>query len=604
MSSGPGKYSRRGFSWRALLFYLRETVQLRAFPIRESLRGYNQETFRSDARAGINVALLAFPQGMAYAMLAGLPIQYGVYCAAVACLIGALFCSSRHTVIGPTNATAVMLLSVFTTMPAGVDRVAATSLLVVMVGLFLVLGAFLQLSSLLKFISRSVIIGYITGAALLIIGNQLKHVLGVKISDATTLLDVLGKTLLNITQTNPAALALALATFATLLVLSKKFPRIPDAAVALVFVTLIGLAMTAAGAHFPHIDGMQFGTWPVTVPPMDYQLFFLLVGPAVAIAFLGAMETTVMAKTIASRTGQPVNSNQELLGLGMANIGSGFLSGMPASGSLTRSALNYQSGAATPVSALISGGLCVVGALILGPFTSYIPKAALAAVVVYVAISLIDFKRIRVALKSTKSDATVLIVTFGAALVTPLDLAIFLGVATSIALFLKKASSPSLIEYTFNEEGNLAELESDKRSNPHISIIHVEGELFFGAADLFRDEIRRVCSDPNLRAVVLRMRNARHLDATSVLALEELILFLRNSGRHLLISGATKDVYRILRDTGVLETLGRDNFFLGSVRNPNLATRNALKRAQELLGDEKAEVKIYFDPAFSKKKGG
>ena len=308
----------------------------------------------------------------------------------------------------------------------------------------------------------------------------------------------------------------------------------------------------------------------------------------------------MMAKTLAGRTGSSVNPNQELLGLGLANVGTAFLGGMPASGSPTRSALNYQSGARTGIASILSGVICAVGAFTLGPFTAYIPQAALAATVIWVAVTLIDPRQVRIALKSTRSDAAVLITTFVFALLTPLDFAIFVGVATSIALFLSKASSPTLVEYSFNEEGVLAEME-EKRSSPQISIIHVEGELFFGAADLFRDEIRRVCHDPNLKALVLRMRNARHLDATSAMALEELAVFLHSSGRHLLISGATKEVYRILRDTRILETIGRDNFFLGSVRNPNLATRNALKRAQELIGPEKAEVKIYFDPAFSKK---
>lgn len=586
---------------RASLFAsLSDYVKLEPFPILGTLKGYNRSDLLADSRAGFNGALVSFPQGMAYAVLAGLPIQYGVYCTAVAAIISPIFSSSRYNVAGPTNATAVMLLSVFLTMPADIPKFAATSIIVLLVGLFLIASSFFQLASLLKFVSRSVIIGYITAAALLIMANQVHHLVGTQIAPAGSFFDVVKRTIMSLGQINPGALGLGLGTFGLLALFKKKFPQLPGAAIALVLATLAAYGMSQFHWTLPFTDPLPLGSWSVTVPPGIYNWFFMLMGPAVAIGFLAAMEATMMAKTLAGRTGTAVNPNQELFGLGLANVGTAFLGGMPASGSPTRSALNYESGARTGVASIISGVICAVGAVTLGPLTAYIPKTALAATVIWVAVSLIDPRHIRIALNSTRSDAVVLGTTFIFALLTPLDFAIFVGVATSIALFLSKASSPSLVEYSFNEQGQLSELE-EGRKNPHISIIHVEGELFFGAADLFREEIRRVCHDPSLKALVLRMRNARHLDATSAMALEELAIYLHSTGRHLLISGATKDVYRILRDTRILETIGRDNFFIGSVRNPNLATRNALKRAQQLIGPGKAEVKIFFDPAFAKK---
>ncbi|MFV0415564.1 MAG: SulP family inorganic anion transporter [Chthoniobacterales bacterium] len=587
--------------WKVLLNQIRG-AQLSPLPILKALQGYNSSLFKKDLRAGINVALLAFPQAIAYAIIAGLPIKYGVYCAAVSGIVGSFFCSSRHTVMGPTNATAVMLLSVFQNFPPGVDRLQAVSLVVILVGIFLLIASIFQFSAMLKFISRSVIIGYISGAALLIISNQLHQLLGFQIKTSSTMLEVLWHTLRALNQTHFSTLALGVATFLSIWGIKKLLPRLPDVAMGLILASFAGVGLVYLGFEIPTATAMPSGFWSMTIPPANYKLFYTMVAPALAIAFLASMETSIMAKTISSRSGQIVNTNQEFFGLGFANIASGFFSGMPASASPTRTALNYQSGAVSPVSALVCGSVCLLGALFIGPLTHYIPKAALAAVVIYVAISLLDWKRIRIAFRSTKSDAAVLITTFIASIILPLDIAIFLGVTTSIALFLRKASSPKLIEYSFNDEGNLAEVNTPEKDHPHISIIHVEGELFFGAADLFRDEIRQVCRDSNLRAVILRMRNARNLDATSIMALEELILYLRSTGRHLLLSGATKDVYRIMRDTGVLKILGRENFFLGSIKNPNLATRNALKRAQVLLGNEKADVKIFFDPAHAAKK--
>ncbi|MEM6884594.1 MAG: STAS domain-containing protein, partial [Verrucomicrobiota bacterium] len=204
---------------------------------------------------------------------------------------------------------------------------------------------------------------------------------------------------------------------------------------------------------------------------------------------------------------------------------------------------------------------------------------------------------IRLVTKSTKSDAIVFATTFFTALLIRLDFAIIIGAMVSIILFLRKVSAPELVEYNFNEQGNLYEMEKeDVRPNPQISIVHVEGELFFGAAELFRDQMRRVCDDPSLKIVILRLKNAYHLDATSVMALEELIKYLNEKDRYLIVSGARKDVYRVFKNSGLIEILGKKNFFMGSTANPNMATRNALKRAQELLGDQKADVKIYYDP--------
>jgi SulP family sulfate permease len=179
----------------------------------------------------------------------------------------------------------------------------------------------------------------------------------------------------------------------------------------------------------------------------------------------------------------------------------------------------------------------------------------------------------------------------------PLNVAIFLGVGISIMLYLRAASRPYLTEYEFSEEGELREAgEKRVRPMPAISIVHVEGDLFFGAAELFRTQIQKTSLDPDLRIIILRMKNARHLDATSVVALEELVQFLNANDRHVIISGASKDVYRVLKNAGSAEVIGRKNIFLNNPRNPNLSTRNALKRAQELLGTKEADIRIFYDP--------
>ncbi|MCX7712476.1 MAG: SulP family inorganic anion transporter [Chthoniobacterales bacterium] len=601
LTAVPFRFRHR---WLELLVRKFPTLPVDLFPIRHEFRSYSFSDLRADAKAGLNVALLEFPQGMAYAMLAGLPIHYGILCSAVSSMVAPFFSRCPALVLGPTNASAVMILSAILSAPHNLSPLHTVSILVFIVGFILILGAFLRLASLLKFVSRSVIIGYLTGAALLIIANQIHYVLGTSIQSSATLWDVLKRTFQTIPQTNAASILVALSTILAILAIRKLSKALPDAALGILFGSIIAAIFASFGWKTAMCDPISPSDFRFNSPQLNPDTLFALIGPAFALAFLCAMEVNVMAKTVstASSLGNPsFNPNQEMFALGIANLACSFFPAQAASGSLTRTMLNLQSGAKTKISGLISGLMCLLIAVFFGSITSCIPKASVAALIILVAISLVDRRRIRIALMSTRSDALVVCVTFFAALFTPLDFTIFLGVAVSLAIFLHQVSSPQLVEYGFNEEGNLAE-NLQKRNDPHIAIIHVEGELFFGAADFFREELRKVAAEPELRAIILRMRNAHHLDATSLLALEELILEMRKLDKYLLISGASREVYRILRDTGVLDTLGRDNFFMRSPSNPNLATRKALIRAQTLIGEEKLEIRIYHDPNFGKRK--
>ena len=337
-----------------------------------------------------------------------------------------------------------------------------------------------------------------------------------------------------------------------------------------------------------------------------------LLGVALAIAFLASLENTLMSKALASRSGDPSDANQDMFSVGMSNIATAVAGGMPASGSLTRSLLNYESGARSRFASMLSGVLCMLFAIGVAaaaywglPLIDYVPKSALAALVIALSLSLFNARNIRICLSSTNDDAVVLLVTFFSTLLAPLHVAIFIGVALSISLFLRKAGRPYLVEYEFSDEGELREMgEKRDRPIPAISIVHVEGELFFGAAELFRTQIQRTVSDPAIKVIILRLKNARHLDATSVMALEDLVRYMRDQGLHILVSGATREVYRVLKKSGILETLqegcdrkkGETNLFLSNPQNPNLSTRDALLRAQDLLGTKKADIRIFYDP--------
>ena len=579
---------------------MRPALRIDWFPIIYTLRSYTLPAFRSDLRAGLNVALLAFPQGIAYALIAGLPVHYGLYGSAFASMIGALFSKSRAMVLGPTNAPSVLLISSFAALGiiSQTAQQALLPLLLVMVGVILIAGAYMRLADLTQYLSQSVLTGYITAAAALIIANQCKYWLGLDIVEqGSTFFHVCRLTFTHLTEVHWPSVLLGGLSLAFYFVLKKKYPQLPTVAITLSLMSLLAYGLQRLEVPFgeEHFMKPAFteGTL-LTLPPLDLSSIGRLADVALAIALLCLLESMSVGKSIAARTGVRFDANQEMRALGIANIGCGLFSGMPASGSLTRSNLNLHSGAITPLASFYNGVICLIGALAFSGLIGYIPKAVLAALVTAIGLSLINRHAISIVTRATRSDAIVFFATLISGCILPLTSAIFLGIGLSIALFLRKARMPEMIEYQFNDEGQLTELADDThRADPQISIVHVEGALFFGAAELFRDQMRRICEEPNLKVIVLKMRNAHHLDATSILALEELIGYIKENQRVLLVSEARKEVIRIFKKSGLLESLGRENVFADISMNPTASTAKALKRAQTFLGDKKVQVSIY-----------
>ena len=604
-------------------FFAAEHVRL--LPFVGSLQRYNPTKFLHDARAAANVTMLALPQAIAHATIAGLPIIYGILCSVIAALVAPLFAGSRYTILGTTNATAFMLFSFFAVNPALSGRASElVMLLTLMVGLIAVAGALLRVADLLQYVSRSVLVGYIAGAAVLIMTNQLIPMLGLDkfvdthaSSSFATLLIALVKA---IPHTDWVAMVIGVTTLAVYAAMRKWQPKWPAFALSLLLSSAVFGPLIRFGIPpFAHAETfVTFGFADLTpkLPRLFHEGVFndisTLIGVALAIAFLASLENTLMSKTLAARSQERPDVNQDMFSVGMANLASALGGGMPASGSLNRSMLNHESGAATRFASMFCGLYTLVFALLIAasagwgvPLIDYLPRAGLAALIIGQSCSLFNARHIKICLRSTGDDASVLVITFLSTLLAPLHVAIFVGVAISITLFLRKASRPFLIEYEFNDVGELREMgEKRKRPIPAISIVHVEGDLFFGAAELFRTQIQRTITDPQLKVIILRLKNARHLDATSVMALEDLILFMREKNLHLLVSGATSDVYRVLKKSGILETIqagcnrdaGESNLFLNSPSNPNLSTRDALKRAQQLLGTDQADIRIFYDP--------
>ena len=577
-------------------------------PLRKSLSGY-QNDFKGhligDTRAGLNVALLAFPQGMAYALIAGLPIQYGIYGSAIAAMVAPIFAKSHYITLGPTNATSVMLLSAFASLGiVGTQMLSLVPLLILLVGLFIVVGAYFKVANFVQYISRSVITGYITAAALLIIANQIPKALGLNlVSNGATFYDSLTLIVSSIDSIHWITVGISLSTMVLYASLNRFFKTLPNVAICLITLSVLTALTIGQDAEVAFLSGINASDWSLQVPSLSLTDIQLLASPALAIALLCILEGLSIGKSLAAKTGARLNGNQAMFSIGMANIGCAFFSGMPASGSLTRSSLSATSGGRSVLASYISGVIVFIGAFVLGPYTRFIPQSTLAVLVIAIGISLLNKHAIRIVTRSTKSDAIVFSTTFISGLLMPLDSAIYIGVGISIILFLKKVARPEMVEYAFNEQGYLAEVETpEQRSTSEVSIVHVEGELFFGAADLFRDQMRRICEDPNLKIVILKMRNAHNMDATAVMALEELLLYMAEKKRYLILSEVKADLIRVLQNSGLYDTIEARNIFTDEPSNPTLSTAKALKRAKTHLGDTIANVSIYIDPVRDKQK--
>lgn len=575
------------------------------FPFFKDLHNYSWDKLKHDLIAGATLTLVSIPQAIGFALILGLPPMTVVLSVVVGGFVAALFFSSHHHVFGPT--TSISLITAATiagNSDLGLHPLQLAAYLAFLVGAAQFVAGLFNFGEVTKFISRSVVVGYTAAIGVLLIVSQIHNGMGFQSPPGESLFRALEDLGRNVAAGNPSwwAIGIALLTLAIFETIKRYRPSWPEA--------LIGLAVLGIGARIfaefhPAVpfrlvkdEGALSAMFPTfhTLPSLATQslLIHRFGSTAIAIAIIGMLEATAITKSLAAKSGQHLDPNQELLGMGAGNIAAGLFGVPPGSSSFTRSAVNYQSGAASQFSSMLSSGVVLLILLFLTPVFNYIPVPALAAHLMRVGYKLINRPQIRIATRSTRSDAVVFYVTLGTALFLRLDTAIYAGIGTALALFLQKTSTPMLAEYTFNEAGQLAELrERNKRPNPQISIIHVEGELFFGAADLFLNQVRHLAEDENIRVFILRMKNARHLDASTVMALESLDDYLRKSGRHLLISGCSRDVVRVLRNSGLLKDLGEENVFPAEL-NPTLSTKRALDRARQLL-PQKADVRLFYE---------
>ncbi len=554
---------------------------------------YGRQNLRQDLSAGLTVAFVALPQSMAYALIAGVDPQYGLYAFMVGSIVGALFGSSRHLQTGPTNATSIVVASTLAIYLGNDNFMGLVFLLGLLSGFIQLAAGLLRLGNLTQFISRSVLAGFIAGAALWIAANQMPNLLGVPREIHSSVFDELWYVFQNLGNTQLHVLLLGIGTILVALFMNRISPKsstgiplLPSYLIAILaaasMVSIFGL-----DARGVRIVGDISGTLPTfSLPVLNLDVVRTLMPGAIAIALIGFAESTSAAKTVASFAGDKLDLDRDFIGQGLAKIFSSFLSGIPVSGSLTRTVLCYRAGAATKFANVFAGILFLLIVLFFSPIVKYIPLAGLAGIVMIIAANMIDWQYVKLAFRSTKSDALAMIATFVSALMLPLDTAIYIGVGLSLALFLRMASTPHIIELNFDEEAGFHELaDAKKRSIPELSIVHVEGDIFFGGVDFMEDEIQKIARRDDLKVLILRLKRAFSVDASTIMALKKIHAELKKQNKLLLISGTTKELSEIFHRSGLDHVIGEENI-LYSGKTILKSTHAAVAHALEYLNRE------------------
>ncbi len=540
------------------------------------VRSLNPATLRADLIAGLTVAVILLPQAIAFALIAELPPQMGLYTAIVGAIVGALWGSSNQAHTGPANAFSILVLSVLLTSasPGTPKFVVAAGMVAVMAGVFQLAMGLARLGVVTNFVSYSVIVGFTGGAGVLIAVKQLKHLLGLDVT-SRSLVGTLQGILTHLPKTHVPTLVLGIGTMALIVLVRRLNPKLPGA--------LVGMVAASMAVYFLRLNqnGVAvIGQLPRSLPPLthlpllDIDLVAELSTGALAIGAIGLVQTTAITRSIATQTGQRLDSNQEFVGQGLANIAAGLFSGYPCVASFSRSAVNHKAGAQTPIAAVFSGLFVLVAMLVLMPLAAYLPRTALAGVLIVIAYGMIDREEIARIWRGARGDAAIMIVTFLGTLFLQIQFAVLLGILLSFALYIFNTSVPRVHSVVPDDDFKHLMHQPQKPQCPQLGILDIHGDLYFGAVNHVEEAIyEHMTRYPEQRFLLLRMHSVNICDFSGIHMLESVAHTYRDLGGDVFMMRVREPILQIMKSTGFYDFLGADHFLSPDDAVPHLFYR-------------------------------
>lgn len=549
------------------------------FSFVNDIKEYNLKKLQADIIGALTVAVIALPQSMAYALIAGVHPKYGLYAAIIPVVISSLLGSSRYLIAGPTNAVSMVVYStIASTMVGGVAisqmpeelKMQMVFLLAFLSGLIQFAMGIARFGNLINFVSHSVIIGFTAGAGFLIGFNQLKNLLGLKIGSFPHFVETLTHLITNLQYTNFPSLFLGIYTIVFVILFKKYLQKWPG-----LFLAVVSSAIISALFGLDKYGVKFIGEIPRSLPPFSTFSFnfdnaHTLLMPALAVSILAIVEALSIAKSIANTSGEKIDGNREIVAQGITNMVSAFFSGIPGTGSFTRSAVNFKAGSATRFAGVFSGIFVLATLLLLAPYAKFIPMPSLAGILIVIAYSMVDKKGVKFAYKATKSDRAVLLITFLSTIFLELESAIYIGVILSVALFLNKVSRPDFYEVFPRREDRklISSRENEDYLCPQLSIHQIEGAIFFASTNSLE---KSLYDAQGKKVIILRMKYVRIIDATGAHSLEKFIKDCHDKNIRVIFSGMKDRVRKILEDSGAFDHIDKTNIVNDATEAINLA---------------------------------
>ena len=574
------------------------------FPILQWLPQYKRTWLSGDIAAGITVGIMLVPQGMAYAMIAGLPPVFGLYAALIPQIVYAIMGTSRQLAVGPVAMDSLLVASGLGALSlSGIDEyIGMAMFLALFMGAIQLLLGVLRMGFLVNFLSKPVISGFTSAAAIIIGLSQLKHLLGISIENSNQLINLLQNIVREIDEVNYIAIGIGIVALIFIKAIKKIHPKIPAALVVVVFGIMAAYFLNLEAHGLRIVGSVPEGLPSISIPSLDTGKLSELFPIALTLALIAFMEAISVSKALEEKQEDyEVDANQELIALGTANILGSCFQSYPVTGGFSRTAVNEQAGAKTGVSALISVVIVGLTLLFLTPLFYHLPNAILAAIIMVAVFGLIDTKYPLDLFKHRKDEFLLLLLTFGVTLFVGIKEGILLGVLMSLLLLVYRTSKPHIailgkIKGT-DYFKNINRFSEEVELNEEVLILRFDAQLYFGNKDYFKKQLYKEIQKKNhkLRKVILNAESINYLDSNAIHMLKQVITDLKKKKIEFLISGAIGPARDIIFSSGLIELIGRDNLFVKTLDAYEYCISTKLKTDVQQKIALQNKIKIYSD---------